>query len=472
MSEVVPNQTAEVPPGKLSLRTKLAYGAGDLGPGVTSNLLGFFLLPFLTNVAGLGPGLAGSILFVGKVWDAINDPIVGVLTDRTRSRWGRRRPWILFGAIPFGLTFFIHWLIPFPGNSWALAAYYVAVSVLFNSAFTVVNLPYTALTPEITQDYDERTSLTNFRLAFSIGGALVAASVHPLIVEHFAENPALGYLVSVGIWSIVSVIHLFWCFLGTRERYQATLTEELPLVDQFRVALRNRPYLFVIGIYLFSWLSLQTIQAIIPYYVTFWMKLPSSWIGLVILAVQGTALGMLFVWSAVSVRVGKKAVYLMGIGFWILAQAGLFSLQPAQTGLMLLLAAVAGVGVSTAYLVPWSMVPDIIELDELTTGQRREGIFYSLLVLLQKVGLAVGLFFVGLALDWSGFLSTVSGQPTPTQPESALTAIRFMIGPIPILPLILSAILAYFYPITKDRHAQILLQLTERKKAAEDLRQS
>jgi GPH family glycoside/pentoside/hexuronide:cation symporter len=192
------------------------------------------------------------------------------------------------------------------------------------------------------------------------------------------------------------------------------------------------------------------------------MRLPESEFPLVAIAVQGTALVMLFVWSAISQRVGKKAVYYMGMILWIIAQAGLFFLQPDQVGLMYILAIMAGVGVSTAYLVPWSMMPDVIELDELTTGQRREGIFYGFMVLLQKVGLAVGLFIVGQSLELAGFIETVPGQPAPIQPTSALLAIRIAIGPLPTVALIGGLILAYFYPITREVHAEILLKLKER----------
>jgi GPH family glycoside/pentoside/hexuronide:cation symporter len=192
------------------------------------------------------------------------------------------------------------------------------------------------------------------------------------------------------------------------------------------------------------------------------MGLPAAEFPKVAIAVQGTALIMLFVWSAVSKRFGKKAVYFMGMILWIIAQAGLFFLQPNQIGLMYFLASMAGVGVSTAYLIPWSMIPDVIELDELQTGQRREGIFYGFMVLLQKVGLAVGLFLVGQALEFSGFVETAPGQAAPIQPPSALLAIRISIGPLPTIALILGLILAYFYPITREVHAEILLKLKER----------
>ncbi|HEY9835758.1 MAG TPA: MFS transporter, partial [Vampirovibrionales bacterium] len=150
-----------------------------MGAGITTILISFTLLIFLTEVAGLDPGLAGTVLMIGKVWDAINDPVIGMLSDRTRSRWGRRRSWMLFGSLPFGLSFFLYWLVPHFSadpdlNKSLLFGYYILVSIFFHAAYTAVNLPYTALTPELTEDYNERTSLNSFRFAFSIGGSILA----------------------------------------------------------------------------------------------------------------------------------------------------------------------------------------------------------------------------------------------------------------------------------------------------------
>ncbi len=458
-------------PPKLNLWTRLAYGAGDLGPAITQNILAFFLLPFLTTVAGLEAGLAGSILALSKVWDAVNDPLVGILSDRTQSRWGRRRPWIVIGAVPFGISFLAQWLVPFPGSSWNLFWYYLGVAVLFNSFYTAVNLPYTALTAELTQDYDERTQLTHFRFAFSIGGSLLSGLLYPRIIGWLsgagvcgdgAASPYLAYALSGGLWALIATLPLFWCVAGIRETPQAP-PESISLPQQLRLAFGNRPYLFVIGLYLCSWLALQMTATIIPYFVTLWMGLSGAWVGNVILAVQGTAFVMLFVWSRVSVRLGKKAVFSLGMGLWILAQSGLLILQPGQNILLIALSILAGIGVSTAYLVPWAMVPDVIELDELQTGQRREGIFYGFMVLLQKIGLALGLFLVGQLLQWSGFISTVPCQTPPTQPDSALLMVRLLIGPVPTVILVGGLILNYFYPITRNSHAQVLQQLAERR---------
>jgi GPH family glycoside/pentoside/hexuronide:cation symporter len=452
---------------RLSISTKLAFGAGDLGPAIATSILSFFQLFFLTTVAGLRPATAGTILLVVKIWDAVNDPFVGWLTDRTVSRHGRRRPWLLYGAVPFGLFFFLQWIVP-PFDDTGKLIYYLILALLFDTAFSIVNVPYTALTPELTRDYNERTSLNAYRFAFSIGGALIAASLHQVIVTSFcadlqtcqgaAQQP--GYIVASAIWALACTLPFLWCFAGTKERYAPeTQSEEMPLIEQVRVAFSNRPYLFVIGIYLFSWLAVQVTASVLTFYMTFWMQRPDL-IPLMLLGVQGSAFVFLFVWSAISRRIGKKAVYLIGMLFWIGVQSVLFFVQPGQETLAILMAVLAGVGVATAYLVPWSMMPDVIELDELRTGRRREGVFYGFMVLLQKLGLALGLFLVAQSLQAQGFNERVGiGE----QPESALTAIRVMIGPVPTVVLICGIILTAFYPITRKRHEETLALLAKRR---------
>lgn len=461
---------------KLDLKTKLAYGAGDLGPAITSNIAIFYLLLFFTNVAGIPAGLAGSILMIGKIWDAVNDPIVGVLTDKTKSRrWGRRLPWMFYGAIPFGLFFFLQWIVPQfspnqSNNIWPLFWYYVAIGIMSQAFFTIVNLPYTAMTPELSQDYDERTSLNSFRFTFSIGGSILSL-IFAQIVFAVIREPQQQYLVLAAICTVISVLSLYWCVYGTRKRILAFESKriqleqpaEIPFIEQIKIAFSNRPFLFVIAIYLFSWLGVQITATVIPYFVIYCMKLKDSQVPTVLIAVQGTALLMLFVWSYLSKRFGKKIVYFLGMTLWIIAAAGLFFLQSNQIGLMYFMAVMAGCGVSTAYLIPWSMIPDVIELDELQTGQRREGVFYGFMVLLQKFGLAFGLFVVGNALQVSGFRETIAGQGTPIQPDSALSAIRIIVGPVPTICLIFGLILTFFYPITREMHAEIMLKLQERR---------
>lgn len=450
---------------RLSLPTKVAYGFGDFGTAIVAALKGFFLLIFLTDVARLDPAAAGSILLLTKVWDAVNDPMVGWLSDRTQSRWGRRRPWILFGAIPFGLLFFLLWLTPElspTGKFW----YYLLVALVGDAAFTVVNLPYTALTPELTQDYDERTRLNSFRFAFSILGGLLATVVHPLIVGAFA-TPQQGYTISALIFGVLITVPCFVVFFGTRERYvQPTSADEraaMPYWQQVRVAFANRPYRFVISLYLLSWLALQLVQTVIIYFLTYYLRRADQ-IPVVLLAVQGASFIFLFVWSWLSQRLDKRLVYLIGASIWLVVQMGLFFVTPDRFFMIIPLAILAGAGVATAYLIPWAMMPDVIEYDELETGQRREGIFYGFMVFLQKACLALGIWFVGIVLSWAGYITPTDAVPQPVQPDNALAAIRLMMGPVPAVILAASLVVVYFYPITRSEHARIRAALAARGK--------
>jgi len=474
MSNSLSTPEEQQPLGKLDLKTKLAYGAGDLGTAISANILAFYWSVFLTDVAGLSAGLAGSIRLISGIWDAANDPFVGSLSDRTRSRWGRRHPWMLAGAIPLGFFFFLHWVVPHFSddrntNQWGLFWFNVVVSLFFNTAYTMVNLPYTAMTPELTEDYNERTNLTSIRFQFSIGGSILSLLL-ALVIFSVVKEPIQQYLLLGGVFGVFSVLPVIWCVWGTRDRmaiveakHLNTTSESISFGRQLKIVFSNVPFLYVIGIYLFSWSAVQITASIIPYFVVNWMGLPQAMSAQIALSVQGTALLMLFVWSRLSERYGKKAVYFMGMSLWIIAQVGLFFLQPGQVGLMYVLGIMAGFGVSCAYLIPWSMMPDVIELDELQTGQRREGIFYGFMVFVQKIGLAIALFLVLKALDFAGYISR-SGASIPHQPESALLAIRLAIGPLPTVCLIFGLILAYFYPITREAHAETLLKLQEKRR--------
>ncbi len=452
-------------PGRLSFLTKLAYGAGDTGPAIVAAINGFFLLDFLINVAGLRPGTAGNIFLLAKVWDAVNDPLVGWLTDRTVSKMGRRRPWLLFGALPFGLAFLLHWIVPPLGEAGKFW-YYLVVAILLDTAITAVNVPYVALTPELTPDYDERTRLSSFRFGFSILGGVLAAFFHTQIVNAFGANVYTGNAVSIAIWAGVSVAGFLATFFGTREPDYATHAASAPAGPGFLAGLRivfsNRPFVLVTVIYLLSWLTIQFVQNNLFIYARDWVGLDASVFGFLLLALQFSSFIFMLIWARISERIGKKAVYYLGTAVFVLVLLGLFFVQRGQTTLLFILAVIAGVGVAVCYLIPWSMLPDVIELDELETGQRREGIFAGFFVLLQKLGLSLGLFVSGWVLDLSGYIRAEPGQAVPAQPESVLLALRVLVGPVGAIILALSFVAAYLYPITREKHAEIRAQLRER----------
>jgi GPH family glycoside/pentoside/hexuronide:cation symporter len=460
-----PGQTSE----KVPFISKLAFGSGDVGPAIATAIMSFFLLYFFTDVARIPPALAGVILLITKIFDAVNDPLVGMISDRVRTPWGRRRPWFLFGAIPFGITFFLLFLVPGWGQT-GLFIYYLVVSLMLDLAFTVVNVPYTALTAELTRDYDERTRLNSYRFAFSITAGLLAAFFHPIIVNAVRAaggTEQTGYMVSALVWAIVSTIPFFFAFWGTYERHTAEEEAPMPYLESLRMTFSNRAFRYVTSIYLLSWLVVQTVSTLVVYYLTYWLRRPEQ-VPFVLLAVQGSSLIFLGVWTMLSRRIGKKGVYYSGMIWWILVSMALYFVQPGWPPVaIIILGVLAGVGVATAYLVPWAMLPDVIELDELKTGRRREGAYYGFFVLLQKLGLALGLFLVSQALAIAGYVTPPPGTTTPiVQPDSALQAIRLMIGPVPAVILIAGIFLVSKFPITKENHEETLRELEERRASA------
>jgi GPH family glycoside/pentoside/hexuronide:cation symporter len=449
----------------LSTRIKLAYGAGDLSQAIVAIVLSFFQLFFLVIVAGLSAGSAGLILGISRVWDALSDPAMGAFLDRSRSRFGQRRIWLAIGAVPFGLSFFLLWIVP-PFDATGKFIYYLLVILLFETVTTIVGVPYTALTPALTSDYHERTSLNSFRFAFSLGGSLLGLLIHQSIVALFADQQT-GYLVAGAVVGAICIVPLLWCFFGIpKEAIARPDQPEASLRRQLRRLLRNQAYLLVMGIYLCSWLAVQITAAVLPFYVTFWLQRHDLQM-FIVAAVQAAALLVLFGWKQISERVGKRVTYGLGMALWIGVQAGLFFLQPGQIELAFALAILAGLGVATAYLIPWSMLPDVLELNELRTGERPEGLFYGFMVFAQKLGIGLGLFLVGTTLDAFGFQSPQPGQDptTLTQPEAALDAIRFIIGPLPALLLLTGMLLAWRYPITRKKHIELQEALAKRNQA-------
>ena len=460
MSAALPAQPEKRP---LSLGTKLAYGTGDLGPAMVSMIKGFFLLNFLINTAGLPPGQAGSILLIGKVWDAINDPIVGTLTDRTRTRWGRRRPWLLFGAFPFALAFFLHFIVPDLGST-AKFVYYVVVGILLDAGFTAVNVPYAALTPELSADNKDRTDLNMYRFSFSVLGGLVAAVLYNVLVNQiYRDAPLTGNAIQGIIIALIIIVSNVIVFANTSERSFSDSDEEpIPFFEGLKIALSSKPFLYVSTIYLLTWLAIQFVQSLILFFFRDWIGGdPGGQFTILLFGLQLSIFLFILVWGVVSRRLGRKKVFYIGIPFWIAVQVALFFVQPGQITLVMVLAVLAGIGVSLGFLIPWSLLPDVVDHDALQTGRRREGIFYGFFVFLQKFGIAVGLFVQGQVLEWTGYISS-TGSTIAQQPDSALFALRVLTSLVPIVFLLLSIVAVYYNPITRDKLAEIQRQLAER----------
>lgn len=450
--------TAE-PSEKLPRLTKLLYGAGDWGFSLTETTISILYAIFLTDVVGLKPALAAAAVFIGRSWDYINDPLIGHLTDRTRSRWGRRRPFLLFGCLPYALAFAALWWRPPIVDPYGLVAYYALAYLLYDAAATLTYMPYFALTPELTLDYDERTSLTSYRMAFSILGGLAAFTL-PLMIIGTMRPENAGRVFWVGAaFGASAGLPLALTFLGTRERPEFQAQSQPALKESLRAAARNRPFLFAAGIFLFTWTSLEIVQGMLLFFLKYRMNLEQQ-SDLIAGAVFITALLTLPFWEWVSRRLDKRKAYIAGMLFLSAVILSLIAIEPGWgLRVVLGLSVLAGIGVGAMHVLPWAIIPDAVEWDELETGRRHEGVFYSLVTLLRKVSTSIALPLMLLALDWSGYVSNAA-----VQSPGAVRAIRTLMGPVPAALLCAGIGFALFYPLSRERHAQARLELAARRK--------
>ncbi len=460
---------------------RLAYGAGELGPAMAGSTIIFFQLVFLTDVAGMDPGLAGSVLLVARVWDAINDPLIGWLSDHTKTPWGRRLPWMVVSALPFSAFFIMFWLVPEfagPEEQWSAFAYYLIVAILFSTFSTALSLPHASLTAELSRDYDERSRLTAYRMGFSLAGSVGGLVAALLVFQLLKDEPkSMQYTIFGASIGIIGLAAVLFCLTGIwkivisrdaqrlrRESADELATKPLSVREQFDLVLSNKPFLLVCGIYLCSWLSMQFTATVLPFFTQSWLQLSTTTFHLLALTVQTTALCLMPFWGWVSVKIGKKPVYFIGMSFWLVAQAGLMFLQPGEVRIFFIMAFIAGFGISVCYLIPNAMLPDVVEYDELKTGRRREGIYYGTCVFIQKLALAIGTFIVGQLLAFSGYVPGGPDQIVTEQPAKALLTIRLAIGPLPALALIIGMVLTILYPVTRESHRRVVEEIDARRR--------
>jgi GPH family glycoside/pentoside/hexuronide:cation symporter len=470
--------------GRLSFWTKLVYGTGDWGTAGYGTLRQIFYAIFLTDVVGLEPRLASVAALVGIIWDAINDPIVGTLSDRARTRWGRRRPFLLIFAVPYGLSFLLLWYAPPFANQIAKAAFVTLAFMISDTLETLVEVPFSALTPELTPDYDERTSLTGYRMFFNLLVSLVTAVAAPAIVDGALAaglTQQQGYLIVAAIFGGLAAIPFLLIFFVVRERHAAgrEAQEEVPFIETARTAWGNIPFRFATALYMLNWITFDLVALVLPFYLLYWISrgdlLATAEVLGVTLPIESAVFALLLVtavlalplWIFVASRTSKRSAYMIGMIFWAVVQLAIFSIQPGQVGLVLGMSVLAGLSVSSAHILPDSIFPDVIEWDELRTRQRHEGIYYGVKNFIRKLTGALAIFVALQVLGWFGYRTPPEGVTQFEQSPATLTAIRFLIGPLGAVLLFSAIAMAWFYPLTRDRHLRIRRLLARRKERAD-----
>jgi glycoside/pentoside/hexuronide:cation symporter, GPH family len=446
---------------RLPAKTKLAYGVGDYGFALFNGTLGLLFAIYLTDVIGLSPSLAAAAVFLGRTWDYVNDPLFGFLSDRVRSRWGRRRPFLLLGFLPFGLTFALLWWRPPLETNLGLAVYFGLMYLLFDTTVTMTIMPYYALTPELTEDYDERTSLTTYRMVFSIIGTMTAFILPSALIGEMApQNQDRIHWVTAGL-AVLGSLPLLITFFGTRERMAYQELPKPKLLPSLRAAWECVPFRHTMGIFLFTFVGLELITTMLIFFLKYRMRLDSAF-PIIAGSLFVVALLCLPFWYWLARKWNKRMAFIAGMLF----MAGVMMLnaliQP-QWGLpaMLVVAVLAGVGFSCIQVLPWAIIPDVVEWDEYHSGQRHEGIFYSLVTLLRKVANSLAIPAALLLLDWTGYIPNAA-----VQPSSAILAIVMVFSVVPAVMFLLGAFFARLLPITRETF-QAVRDALELRRAAQ-----
>ncbi|QQO09544.1 MFS transporter [Breznakiella homolactica] len=437
---------------KLTVREKLGFGIYDLGGNLFFTALGFWSLNYLTDTVGLAAGLAGLAVMIGKLWDAVTDPVMGYISDRTRSRWGRRRPYLLFGAVPLFLTMWFFFTNPQIENPVLLTLWAALALMLLNTAYTVTNIPYSSLTPELTDDYHERTSLNGYRFGCAVFGTIIGAAAVQPIVDTFPDK-SKGFSAAGFILGLIMMAATLITFFGTKEKKHSP--KDYPtegFFSTYKAVFFNKPYVILLITYALNLMGLNFLQGILVYYTKYiYNREDITTIALVILLAVAMVCIPLSV--LVSKKIGKKRTYQICFGVLASACAIIFFLgHILGPNFFLGLMVYAGIGVGFGYVAPFSMVPDTIEFDAVKTGARKEGAYYGMWTFVSKAGQALSIFFSGLILSLGGYVAD------GIQNSGAIMAIRLIIGPFPALVLIAAFILVQFYPIDEKTYQSIIAQ--------------
>jgi GPH family glycoside/pentoside/hexuronide:cation symporter len=454
-------------PQPLTLREKWGYGVADIGASLSYATINFFLLFFLVEVVGLRPALAGLVLLIGRVTDAITDPIMGMITDRTKSRWGRRKPYIWAGAIPFGITFALLWTVP--SDSQMVMFLLASLAIILHTAlvYTIVQVPYMALTPELAPSYNERTALTSYRIGFGTLASLMAAALPPLLVATLNSRQGLPQDDQSGwIWmgiifgALMSLSYLTMAASVRERRTTHPSFGALNLWQEYRSAFGVFGYPQVLLLFVVVTIGLGIVSSILPFYLTSAIRLAPAEQTAVLGLLFGVAILALPIWGLVSARVGKKAAFATGLVILSLSLVLLVQLSPpgGLSSTLLFFSVLAGIGTATVLLFPWAMIPDVVEFDELKTGKRREGLLYAIFTFGQKVAFSLGAFMNAQMLELVGYRRDLVEQSAQT-----ISGIQLMVGPAAALMFILAALVVLRYPITQARHLEVRKALEDRR---------
>jgi len=454
---------------KLGLKRILLFGSGDLFGGGAQVIISFFYLLFLTDIVGLSGTQAGLIVLIARGWDAISDPLMGIMTDRTKSKWGRRRPYFFLGFFLIILSYSLLW---FPTSFTTQGGKFLfsLTSYLFYSTIvTMVMVPYSAMSAEITMDYEERNKVNGVRLLFSQLASLLGAVLPLTIVALFASD-ALGYGVMGFVFGIFFAVPFLLIALFIKERTHKEVANTKLSFKLFIKPFKVRTFRLLIGLYIGAFITMDVISAIFAYYMRYYFNRPEDIT--IVLGILLLSVIVLLPFVVIGAnKIGKGKTFSIGAFVSMIGVVAL-ALMPQDASIVFIyaVASVVGMGLAPCMVIPWLMFPDTTDAGELAFEERNEGSFSGIMTFVRKLSSAIAIFFVGLILDLSGYIKPVTEKiagVTETkyfaQPDQVLTAFKIIVAIFPLVLMTFSIYLALKYPLNKERHAKLRSHLSSIK---------
>lgn len=452
---------------KLQLREKIAYGLGDFASSMFWKLFSMFLLFFYTDVFGISAAAVGTMFLVTRIWDAANDPLMGMLADRTHTRWGKFRPYLLFGAVPFALVGMLTFFTPEFSPAGKIIYAYITYTLMM-MVYTLVNVPYGSLLAVISSDGNERTSLASWRFIGAFSGGMLVTSTATTLVDRFSAEtgPAQGYQVTIAIYAIVAAVLFVLTFAGTRERLQMPWEKAGSLKNDLSDLIRNKPWFIMLAANISMLIFTSLRDGSILFYFKYYVKNQQvAWMGQTYeLSTTVLSSAYMTLWLGANIlgvvlarplafRIGKKATYGYSALISAILSVSFFLLRPEQIPLIFFLNLIIGVSAGIMLPLGWSMYADIADYSEWRTGRRATGLVFSSSSMSQKFGWTLGGALCGWILAAYGF------EANAEQTSSSLLGIRLMFSVFAGCGALLSYVAMLFYPLNEALMRRVTAEL-------------
>jgi GPH family glycoside/pentoside/hexuronide:cation symporter len=451
----------------VSLREKIGYGFGDAASSMFWKIFTFYLAIFYTDVFGITAAAAGTMFLITRIWDTANDPLMGIICDRTNSKWGKFRPYLLWVAIPFGIIGVLLFTTPQVGTTGKLIYAYISYTIMM-MAYTAINVPYASLLGVMSADSNDRTSLASYRMIFAFGGSLLVVAIYQPLLDIFSKSFAIGtaYQLTMAIIGSIAIIFFLFTFLWTRERIVVPKSQENNLKEDVKNLLKNKPWFILLGAGVMTLIFNSVRDGVAMYYFKYYIiddsavsisKMTFAFSTLYLLL--GQAFNMIGVAMAkpVSAKLGKRRTFMYAMVASALLSTLFYMCTKELLVFVYILQALVSFCAGIIFPLLWSMYADTADYSEWQTGRRATGLVFSASSMTQKLGWTLGGSITLWLLAFYGF------QANAIQSPETINGLKIMLSIVPGVAALISGVFIYFYKLTDANMLEIGTELQERR---------